>query len=101
MIKRVLFIFLVVVLLISSLCVPCFAFLDNGQRIFVAQEDLFKFNTGFITTDIFSKFKTVGGSSRPYYFCKQSDLSSVESYRQFSNKFTNIQIFTIRCFGIS
>ncbi|MBS7377343.1 MAG: hypothetical protein KIG42_05060, partial [Paludibacteraceae bacterium] len=94
MIKRVLFIFLVVVLLVSSLCVPCFAFVLNGQRIFVNEDSLFKFNTGFITTDIFSNFKTVGGSSRPYYFCKQSTLSSVESYSQFSNKFTNIQIFT-------
>lgn len=99
MIKRVLFIFLVVVLLVSSLCVPCFAYVYQGERIFLSDDNLFKFNTGFITQDIFSKFKTVGGSSRPYYFCKQSDLSSVESYRQFSNKFTNIQIFTIRCFG--
>ena len=99
MIKRVLFIFLVAVLLVSSLCVPCFALVYDGHRIFVNDERLFKFNTGFITQDIFSKFKSVGGSSRPYYFCKQSDLSSVEVYRQFSNKFTNIQIFTIRCFG--
>ncbi len=99
MIKRVLFIFLVVVLLFSSLCVPCFAYVSNGQRIFITDENLFKFNTGFITSDIFSQFKTVGGSISPYYFCKQSVLSSVENYRQFSNKFTNIQVFTIRCFG--
>ena len=99
MIKRVLFIFLVVVLLISSLCVPCFAYVSNGQRIFITNDNLFKFNTGFITADIFSQFKTVGNSTSPYYFCKQSVLSSAENYRQFSNKFTNIQIFTIRCFG--
>ena len=99
MIKRVLFIFLVVVLLVSSLCVPCFAYVSDGQRVFVTDDNLFKFNTGFITSDIFSQFKTVGGSNSPYYFCKQSVLSSVENYRQFSNKFTNIQLFTIRCFG--
>lgn len=99
MIKRLLFIFLVAVLLFSSLCVPCMALIYNGHRIFVSSDDLFKFNTGFITSDIFSQFKTVGNSSRPYYFCKQSTLSSVEGYRQFSNKFTNIQVFTIRCFG--
>ena len=99
MIKRVLFIFLVVVLLISSLCVPCFAYVYNGQRVFLPDDNLLKFNTGFITQDIFSQFKTVGNSSRPYYFCKRSTLSSVENYRQFSNKVTNIQIFTIRCFG--
>lgn len=99
MIKRVLFIFLVAVLLVSSFCVPCLAYVSNGVRYFQSNDTLFKFNTGFITNDIFSQFKTVGGSSRPYYFCKRSVLSSVDDYRQFSNKFTNIQIFTIRCFG--